>query len=94
MKEINKNDFKDLDEKKIKYFKKYFTSYYNEFFIEGQGTEEICEMLLKFSKGGRWLDVGAGPCTLFWALMLNSITEIDCSEISKEGLFVLDFLEF
>lgn len=84
----------DLDDQKMAYYNSYFHEYYQDRFRPNQGTEIILDLLNRFGKSGVWLDVGAGPATLFWSLMLKNIKEIHCSEINIEGLKVLnDFME-
>lgn len=53
------------------------------------GTERILDLLSR-SRGGRWLDLGAGTSTLFWALATTGVTEIVCGDITLEALAVLD----
>ena len=87
-------DFSDLDQEKLEYYEGYLRRYYSVSFRKNQGTEEILSMLSRFARPGKWLDVGAGPATLFWALALEEIQSLDCSEICVEGIKVLhDFVQ-
>lgn len=72
------------------YFTEYAKNYYNDRFVKNQGTEVILDMLRAHQKPGLWLDLGAGPATFFWSLMLSGIRELHCNEINIEGLKVLD----
>ena len=92
--EIKKLNSIKLDKKKLSYYTSYFKEYYQDRFRINQGTEVILNVLKKFGQSGLWLDIGAGPATLFWSLMLGGIKEIHCSEINIEGLKVLnDFIK-
>lgn len=71
------------------YFTDYFTNYYNDRFIKDQGTEVILNMLHANQKSGLWLDLGAGPATFFWSLMLDGVRELHCNELNPEGIKVL-----
>lgn len=90
LKQFIKSQVAELDSRKLDYFRKYANEYYNDRFRKGQGTETILEMIRKFAPGGKWLDVGAGPATLFWSLLMPHVSRLDCSEIDGEGLVVLD----
>lgn len=79
-----------LNEETLQYYQEYSQEYYNDTFRKGQGTEAILQMLSKYGKGQKWLDVGSGPATLFWALMMPEVTQLSCSEICAEGIYVLD----
>ena len=79
-----------FDEKRMDYYVRYFTEYYHDAFRPHQGTEVILDVLKRYAPGGIWLDVGAGPATLFWGLMLKGIKELHCTELYIEGLKVLD----
>ena len=80
----------ELDPQALSYYQEYSEKYYNDRFKSGEGVETILAMIRKYAKKGSWLDIGAGPATLFWSLMMPEITRIDCSEICKEGIWVLD----
>lgn len=89
--EIVKNlNSSNIDKKRLDYYRRYASEYYNDKFRPNQGTEVILDMIKKFAPGGKWLDIGAGPATLFWSLMMPKLTSINCSEITHEGIIVLD----
>lgn len=90
MKEIIEFDIAVFDQKRLEYYRKYAQEYYNDAFRPHQGTEMILDVLRSYAPSGSWLDMGAGPATLFWGLMLKEITEIHCSELYDEGLYILD----
>ena len=82
-----------FNKEQLGYYDRYFHEYYHDRFRSGQGTEVILDVLKRHKKSGRWMDVGSGPSTLFWSLMLEDICELHCTEICVEGLKVLeDFL--
>ena len=78
-----------LNQDHVRYFEEYFTRYYHDRFVLGQGTEEILHALAEFGGAGRWLDLGCGPTTLFWATALDDIAEIHCADLMPEALSVL-----
>lgn len=83
-----------FDRDRIDYYMRYFAEYYYDSFRFGQGTEVILNVIQRYAPGGTWLDVGAGPATLFWGLVLKDIRELHCTELYIEGLKVLnDFIE-
>jgi hypothetical protein len=78
-----------LDPCRIAHFQHYFDRYYHETFRSHQGTEEIIDLLTRYSWGSEWIDLGSGPSTLFWSLALSGIRSITCSDIAPEALHVL-----
>lgn len=93
----NKRDFANLrslssehlDESRVAYFESYLDEYFSGEFRTGQGTEHILGFLAKYGAGGRWLDIGAGTTTLFWALPLDRVETIVAADIVPEALVVL-----
>lgn len=79
-----------LDPARLAYFRRYFDSYFNDEFRRGQGTEDILENLARFGAGGDWIDLGAGPSTLFWTIPLDNIRSISCCDMAPEALKVLN----
>ncbi len=74
--------------------KSYFRKYYQGPFICDQGVEQLIDVLSCYGVPGSWLDLGAGPSTLFWSIPLAGITKITCSDKSPEMLLTLrDFAE-
>lgn len=84
----------DLDPDALAYFRRYFTEYFRDEFRPGQGTEDILDTLAGVSRAGDWLDLGAGPCTLFWSIPLTGVRSIRCADAAPEALAVLrDFVD-
>jgi hypothetical protein len=82
-----------LDPDSTEYFQRYFTVYFQDEFIPGQGTEQVLDTLAGLGPFRRWLDLGAGPSTLFWSLALADVRDIHCADASPEALTVLrDFV--
>ncbi len=94
MKKLDPKNLPKLNKKRLEYYKFYAEEYYNSSFRENQGTEEILQLLSSYKDGGKWLDVGSGTCTLFWAMALDRITDITCSDMYPEAHKILiDYLE-
>ncbi len=89
-KEIIEFDVGTFDDSRNLYYTQYFNEYYYDAFRPNQGTEVVLDILKRDGKSGKWLDLGAGPATLFWSLMLRDINELHCNELYIEGLKVLD----
>jgi len=49
------------------YYERYFHENYNGPLRRGCGAEECLAWASRSFQAGRWLDVGAGPCSFFWA---------------------------
>ncbi|WGS44620.1 hypothetical protein LFL97_28975 [Burkholderia sp. JSH-S8] len=49
------------------YYENYFRDNYNDTLLRGYGAEECLEWASNSFQAGDWLDVGAGPCSFFWA---------------------------
>lgn len=79
----------ELDQIQLSYFQQYFDSYFNNEFRYGQGTEDILAALDRFGKDGDWIDLGAGPSTLFWSIPLDGIRSVACCDVASEALKVL-----
>lgn len=90
LKEIQNFESVELNTERMEYYLRYFSEYYHDRFRFGQGTEVILDILKRHGKSGHWMDVGSGPATLFWGLMLDGVAELHCTEIFVEGLKVLD----
>ncbi|WP_321958467.1 hypothetical protein [Burkholderia cenocepacia] len=50
-----------------KYYENYFRENYHTALLRGYGAEECLEWASRAFQAGDWLDVGAGPCSFFWA---------------------------
>lgn len=87
---VDNFDNEYLRQESLEVFRKYLNEHYNEAFYFGRGTEHILKVLKETFNKGKWLDIGGGPTTLFWGLMSRQISELHCSEVCPEGLFVLD----
>lgn len=79
-----------LDPAELAKCRSYLEDYYNDEFRSGQGTEQILDTLVQYSGGGDWIDLGCGPSTLFWSLVLPEVSSISCGDISPEALTVLN----
>jgi len=70
------------------YYDNYFRKNYNAKIRSGEGIEDCFAWAAGALRPGQWLDVGAGPCSFFWASAapfgLTSITLTDVSEIPLE----------
>lgn len=87
---IEIREFSGLNEARLDCFRRYAREhFYNEFRAE-QGTEDVLATLARFGRGGAWMDLGAGPTTLFWSIPLSGITSITCCDLMSEALKVLD----
>jgi len=80
--------FNNLDEKEYKNQLKYFNSYYGSTFKKNQGTEELLNMINKYSVDGDLIDFGSGSNIYFWLLAFNQIYKVHCIDISKEAFYV------
>lgn len=75
----------------VAYFEDYRRRYFNDRMVAGQGVEDILFCLR--DHGGtprRWIDLGAGVTTLFWAIGVQSPGEIAAADLVPEALHVLD----
>lgn len=79
-----------LDPNRLEYYRDYARRYYYGAFLEGQGVEQILEVLAAHGRTGTWLDLGAGTSTLFWSIPLAGITSITTNDVYPEPLKVLD----
>ena len=78
-----------LDPARLEYHQRYFrTNYYDEL-RHGQGTEQILRMVWRYGRSSRWMDLGAGTSTLFWAIPMSGVSSISCNESCPEPLAVL-----
>ncbi|MBP0714301.1 hypothetical protein ABXK61_13360 [Burkholderia sola] len=49
------------------YYENYFRENYNASLLRGCGADECLDWASHAFQAGDWLDVGAGPCSFFWA---------------------------
>lgn len=80
--------FNDLDEKEYKNQLNYFDNYYGSAFKKNQGTEELLDMINKYSIDGDLIDFGSGSNIYFWLLAFNQTNKVHCIDISKEAFYV------
>ena len=80
--------FDKIDKEEYKKQLKYFNDYYGSPFREGQGTEEILELINKYACNGTLIDFGSGSNIYFWLLAFNNIEKVLCVDISKEAFFI------
>ncbi|MDI3418014.1 class I SAM-dependent methyltransferase [Streptomyces luteolus] len=78
-----------LDDDQLAYYRSYFTDFFVGDFCPGMGTEHILDTLADSGASGDWLDLGAGPCTLFWSIALSDIRSIQSTDAAPEALAVL-----
>lgn len=81
-------NFDKIDKEEYKKQLKYFNDYYGSPFREGQGTEEILELINKYACNGTLIDFGSGSNIYFWLLAFKSIEKVLCVDISKEAFFL------
>lgn len=81
-------NFDKIDKEEYKKQLKYFNDYYGSPFREGQGTEEILELINKYSCNGTLIDFGSGSNIYFWLLAFKNIEKVLCVDISKEAFFL------
>lgn len=80
--------FDNLNDKKYKEQLKYFNSYYGDKFRKNQGTEEILDMIHKYSVDGDLIDFGSGSNIYFWLLAFNDIKKVHCVDLYKEAFYI------
>lgn len=78
-----------LDPEQLRYYRTYFTDYFQDEFRLGMGTEHILDALAQADVSGDWIDLGAGPCTLFWSIPLTGVHTIASADAAPEALAVL-----
>jgi SAM-dependent methyltransferase len=80
-----------LDPERIETFERYRREYFHDAFRSGQGTEMLLDVLRRYARPGDWLDLGSGPCTLFWGLAFAHVpASITSCDLHPEALAVLD----
>lgn len=80
--------FNNIKEKEYQMHLKYFNDYYGAEFRFGQGTEELLDMINKYSVDGNLIDFGSGSNIYFWLLAFNDISEVKCVDISIEAFYI------
>lgn len=81
-------NFDKIDKEEYKKQLKYFNDYYGSPFRDGQGTEEILELINKYACDGTLIDFGSGSNIYFWLLAFKNIEKVLCVDISKEAFFL------
>ena len=81
-------NFSNLNDKEYQIQLKYFNDYYGAEFRKGQGTEELLDMIKKYSIDGSLIDFGSGSNIYFWLLAFNNINKALCVDISKEAFYI------
>jgi hypothetical protein len=80
-----------LDPARLEQFERYRQEYFYDELRAGQGTEMLLDVLRRHARPGDWLDLGSGPCTLFWGLPFGHVpTSITSCDLHPEALEVLD----
>ena len=77
-----------LDQAKVNFYSSYLHSNYYDQIREDQGLREIIKILREYGAGPKWLDVGAGPLTLFWSIPLKNIDSVYVNDLHPEALYV------
>lgn len=80
--------FSNLNEKEYNNQLKYFNDYYGSEFRKNQGTEELLEMINKYSIDGDLIDFGSGSNIYFWLLAFQNVYKVHCIDISKEAFYL------
>jgi len=89
MNDCEKNvNFNNINKEEYNKQLKYFNNYYGSPFREEQGTEEILNIINKYSKDGTLIDFGSGSNIYFWLIAFKNIEKILCVDISKEAFFI------
>lgn len=86
---VEVQEFSGLDEARLETFRKYARRHFHDEFRAGQGTEDVLATLARFGQGGTWLDLGAGPTTLFWSIPLSGVDSVACCDLMGEALKIL-----
>lgn len=66
----------------------YWSRYYGDEFITGQGTEDVLAALLDLPPVGTWLDLGAGSESLLWSIPLRA-ERLVAVDVDPERLAIL-----
>lgn len=77
-----------LDVEKYNEQLEYFNLYYGSTFKTNQGTEEILDVVNKYSKDGKLIDFGSGSNIFFWLIAFKQINSVLCVDISKEAFYI------
>ncbi|MDE3080695.1 MAG: class I SAM-dependent methyltransferase [Paracoccaceae bacterium] len=79
-----------LDPAHLAYFEDYRSRYFNDRLLPGQGVEEILATLSNHGgRPARWVDLGAGVTTLFWAIGVDRPAQVVACDLVPEALSVL-----
>lgn len=81
-------NFNDINIEEYNKQLEYFNNYYGSPFRKGQGTEEILDVINKYSKAGTLIDFGSGSNIYFWLTAFKNIQRALCVDISKEAFYV------
>lgn len=69
------------------YYQQYFENNFNEELIPGHGIEACLDWASTCFRPGRWIDVGAGPCSMFWSVTAPiNIDAIALADLSRVPL--------
>ena len=81
-------NFNKINDKEYEKQLKYFNDYYGAEFKFNQGTEQILDMINKYSIPGKLIDFGSGSNIYFWLSAYNNVSGVKCVDISKEAFFI------
>ena len=80
--------FDDINMEEYSKQLEYFNNYYGSPFRKEQGTEEILDVINKYSKDGTLIDFGSGSNIYFWLTAFKNIQNVLCVDISKEAFYI------
>ena len=71
-----KINFNDINIEEYNKQLEYFNNYYGSPFKKEQGTEEILDVINKYSKDGTLIDFGSGSNIYFWLTAFKNINNV------------------
>jgi hypothetical protein len=78
----------NLDPLKVQEQRTYFKNYYGSDFRNGQGLDEITDMVSRYSIPDTWIDLGGGTSTFIWLPAFRKIKEATSVDKSLESACV------
>ena len=78
-----------LSKQKIDYHREYFKNSYQQPLRSNQGLDEILQAIKKYSRQGKWLDLGCGSNSFLWRIPMGKDIELTCVDIDLEAEIVL-----
>ncbi len=74
----------------LAYYSEYAKRNFSEDFIPGMGSEDVLRILAACGPRRRWLDVGAGTSSWFWALAVDCTGLACLADVRIEPLIILE----